>query len=336
MTVGIHFVRGILSGVHERAIATDDLLRDAGIEPEILDDDRARVTVRQIARLLRVVIDALDDEALGMLVHPVRRGAFALQARSAFGSPTLAVALPRVLRTFRLLHHGLELVRVQHDELTGLALEFSDARAARSIYLHEQVLRVYWRLFAWLVGGYLPPRRFDFAYPEPVQAEDYPHVFPATVNFDAARSAVWFDTRSLSSPVVRDEQSFKAFLADGLTNVLLPSRDLGISGRVNVHLKLTQPQWPDLEHTAEALNIAVSTLQRYLSAEHTSFQTLKDQLRCEIAVHRLRTSDVPLVKLAGELGFADAATFQRAFKGWTGQPPGRYRKKTMMRSGQRS
>jgi len=318
--------------MRDRAVPTEAVLRKAGIEDQAIEDNAARFTVRQIARLLRIAIDALDDEALGMLAHPVRCGAFALQARSALGAPDLAVALRRVLHTYRLLHHGVELIVVRNDELTGLALEFSDARAARFIYFHEQTLRVYWRFLAWLIGGHLPAARFDFAYPRPAHADDYERVFPAEIRFATPRSAVWLATHSLDTPVVRDEASFKKFLTDGLINVLLPTRDLGISSRVNVYLKQAQPQWPDLERTAQALNMAVSTLQRYLSAEHTSFQALKDHLRREVAIHRLRTSDIPLVKLAGELGFADAATFRRAFKSWTGQPPGRYRKRTLLRA----
>lgn len=311
------------------------LLRKAGIENHALENDDARFTVRQFARLLRVVIDALDDEAVGMLAHPVRRGAFALQARSALGAPNLTVALRRVLHTFRLLHHGVELTLIQNDGFTGLALEFEDTRAARFRYFHEQTLRVYWRFFAWLVGGHLPAARFDFAYPRPEHVADYQQVFPAELRFAAPCSAVWIDSRALTAPVVRDESSFKVFLADGLINVLLPTRDLGISSRVNVYLQRAQPEWPDLERTAQALNMAVSTLQRYLSAESTSFQALKDQLRRDVAIHRLRTSDIPLVKLAEELGFADAAAFQRAFKTWTGQPPGRYRKQTLLRAATR-
>ncbi|MGE3772461.1 MAG: AraC family transcriptional regulator [Gammaproteobacteria bacterium] len=326
LTVGVAYVRGILAGVRARGLPCAGLLRDAGIASEVLDDDAARVTVRQIASLLEVVIRALDDEALGLLAHPLRRGAFALQARATLGAPTLAVALRRLLHTFRLLHHGIELIEVRRDGLAGFALAFSDDAAARNEYLHEQVLRVYWRFLAWLVGGHLPALRFDFAYARPPQAEDYPQVFPAPWQFGAARSALWFEESRLAAPVVRDAAAFDAFLANGLINVLLPSRDQGMAGKVNVYLRQALPEWPDLERTAQALNMAVSTLQRHLSAEHTSFQALKDQLRREIAIHRLRTSNVPLAKLADELGFADAATFQRAFKSWTGQPPGSYRR----------
>lgn len=98
------------------------------------------------------------------------------------------------------------------------------------------------------------------------------------------------------------------------------------SARVRGHLQHTQPGWPDLAATADALHMSVSTLQRRLATEGTSFQALKDELRRDIAIVRLNTSKVPLAALAQEPGFTDSAAFQRAFKGWTGSAPGTYRR----------
>ncbi|MDN6888112.1 AraC family transcriptional regulator, partial [Variovorax sp. CAN2819] len=82
-----------------------------------------------------------------------------------------------------------------------------------------------------------------------------------------------------------------------------------------------------LATTADVLHMSVSTLQRHLATEGTSFQALKDQLRRDLAIVRLNTSTVPLAALAEELGFADSAAFQRAFKTWTGGAPGSYRRR---------
>ncbi|MNL58315.1 HTH-type transcriptional regulator VirS [compost metagenome] len=92
------------------------------------------------------------------------------------------------------------------------------------------------------------------------------------------------------------------------------------------HLQHAQPAWPDLVATAAALHVTVSTLQRRLALEGTSFQALKDELRRDTAIQRLSTSTVPLAELADELGFANSSAFQRAFKCWTGSAPGSYRR----------
>jgi AraC-like DNA-binding protein len=86
------------------------------------------------------------------------------------------------------------------------------------------------------------------------------------------------------------------------------------------------PRWLTLEEVADKLHTSSSSLQRHLTAEHTSLQWLKDDLRRDLAISRLSSSNVSLVQLASELGFSDSPTFQRAFKRWTGKPCSVYRR----------
>lgn len=158
-------------------------------------------------------------------------------------------------------------------------------------------------------------------------APEYGKVFPAPLRFGCSQSAFWFDAAQLKKPVRRDEAALRAFLADAQAQVIVPRRgDDLCSARVRSHLQHIQPAWPDLAATAEALHMSTSTLQRRLASEGSSFQSLKDELRRDAAIVRLMASPVPLAALAFELGFADSAAFQRAFKVWTGSAPGAYRR----------
>ena len=327
ITIPIAFVYGMLSGVEARGQPCDAFLADAGIAPELLQQTGARVTADQYVALFRLVVERLDDDFLGFMSRPLRRGSFVLIARSALGAPNLEVAVRRIARTIHLLQDDVVLESVREGALAGLALRFIDPSVVRPVFLHEALLRVIWRLLAWLAGGQLPAARFDFAFESPPYVDNYGKVFPAPLHFGRPLSAFWFDAARLRDPVRRDEAALRAYLADAQSNVIVPRRgDDVVSARVRGHLQQTQPAWPDLVATADALHMSTATLQRRLANEGVSFQSLKDELRRDTAIVRLNTSTVPLAMLADELGFADSAAFQRAFKCWTGSAPGAYRR----------
>ncbi|MGF6345693.1 AraC family transcriptional regulator [Variovorax sp. W2I14] len=330
VTIPIAFVQGMLSGIRARgADAPVDIgtaLEDAGIAPSLLEETASRVTAEQYVDLFALLMKRLDDEALCFLTRRLRCGSFALMLRSTLGAPTFEVALRRVAHTFSLLQDDLSLVLLHEGPLAGFGLRLNNLQAPHQNFLHELMLRVYWRLFAWLHGGRLVARRFDFGFELPPYADGYAKVFPGPLQFGQPLTAMWFDASALATPMHRDAHAMQVFLSASPANVILPRlAEQAVSAKVRAVLQQNRPAWADLATTASSLHMSVSTLQRHLATEGTSFQSLKDQLRRDVAIVRLNTSSVPLAALAEELGFADSAAFQRAFKTWTGGAPGSYR-----------
>jgi AraC-like DNA-binding protein len=336
-TISIEFVRGMLSGVDVdvgvdvgvggAGPACARWLIDAGIEPGLLAQDAARVTAEQYVALFALLMDRRNDEFLGFLSRPMRRGSFALVARSTLGAPTLAHALRRLCATLNLLQDDLAFTPVREGGLAGLRLVFDTEAAARANFLHQLLLRVFWRLITWLHGGKLKAARFDFAFAAPGHVAEYAKVFPGEVRFEQTHTTVWFDAAQLATPLLRDAAALRGFLASAPGTVITPQRsEHAASARVRAFLQARRPDWPDLPATASALHLSTSTLQRRLAAEGLNYQAVKDQLRLDAAIVRLNTSAVPLTTVALELGFADSAAFQRAFKAWTGSAPGAYRR----------
>jgi AraC-like DNA-binding protein len=69
-------------------------------------------------------------------------------------------------------------------------------------------------------------------------------------------------------------------------------------------------------------------LCRHLAAEGAAFQTLKNELRRDIAIQRLTGTEDAIAAIAGDIGFDDPTAFHRAFRHWTGSTPGAYRRGT--------
>ena len=113
VTISIAFVHGMLSGVRARGESIDAFLADAGIDPKLLEQVGARVTADQYVALFQSLTDRLDDDLLGFLTRPLRRGSFALVVRSAASEDNLESAMRRTARTFGLLQSDVALELVQ-------------------------------------------------------------------------------------------------------------------------------------------------------------------------------------------------------------------------------
>ena len=334
VTVPVFAVRGLLEGARSKGLATeswlDGVLAQARIAESLLHLEQSRVTMEQYIALFCAVKDSLDDECLGYLHgRPLRCGSFALMARSTLGAKTLAAALQRLSASFTLLQDDLSLVPVSDGLLKGAALDVRCAAGEHSDFLQGLLLRVFWRLLVWLHGGRMVPKGFDFAFETPPYAADYAQIFSGALRFGQARSAIWFEASAFAQPMRRDTAALQTFLHTAPSNLIGPRLiERTASARVRALLQQAYPEWRDLTIAAQRLHMSVSALQRHLAAEGKSFQLLKDELRRDMAIIRLTSTDAALSAIAAELGFADSTAFQRAFKSWTGSTPGIYRSHT--------
>ena len=327
VTISVAFIQGMLSGHNAGGAVRDGWLQRAGIAPALMAEAASRVTAEQFVDLFLLLVDQCNDEGLGFFSRPLRRGSFALLMGNALHATTVGAAMRRFSQGFNLLQDDLRVEPVEDGHLTGMRIVACDRDAPAQVFAHEFLLRLFARYVTWLHDGHIRPHGYDFAYAPPPQASEYARLFLGRLRFEQDCSAVWFPTMKLKALVRRDREALRDFLANSPRNLVMPRRhNTTISHRIRAYLQQARPAWPDLVATAEALHMSVSTLQRRLASEHTSFQIVKDQLRRDLAVVRLNTSSVTLATLAAELGFSDQAVFQRAFKGWTGSAPGTYRR----------
>lgn len=67
------------------------------------------------------------------------------------------------------------------------------------------------------------------------------------------------------------------------------------------------------------------SLIRQLDAQLTSYREILEDLQITTACKLLGRAHYSVADISALLGYSDAANFGRAFRRWTGVPPGRYR-----------
>ncbi|MGE8383563.1 MAG: helix-turn-helix transcriptional regulator, partial [Pseudomonas putida] len=142
----------------------------------------------------------------------------------------------------------------------------------------------------------------------------------------APHDALVFERADMEAPLPTANEAM-AVLHDRFAGEYLARfSESRVTHRVRQVLCRILPQGePKRETLAQALHLSQRTLQRRLQEEGTSFQTLLDDTRRELAEQYLAQPGMTLLETAYLLGFADPSNFYRAFRRWFDATPSEYR-----------
>lgn len=326
-TISVHFVNAALAGVRRLNIDLNVILNRAGIDAELLNQPRARVSPDQYTRLAQTLWLVSQDEHLGFGRSPRRLGTFATMCRLIIHAGTLGKALERGSQFYRLFgdEWSMSIARDAHDARLGLQIPVD---RDPDHFITESMLMVWHGLASWLIERRIPLERVQFAYPEPAHVQEYDALFfSPIVRFDQPRTEITFAADYLDLPIRQTEASLDEFLKTAPAQLLVKFKNSSsLTSRIREVLKThIGEEMPTLNDVAARLYLSPQTLRRRLAAEGKSYQTVKDNLRRDAAIHLLLRPELTLEDVAQQVGFSETSTFHRAFKKWTGVTPGLYR-----------
>lgn len=327
VTVSIRMVRKIARRLEAQRTQVLDCIAGAGIAPALLEQESARVTVEQFAVFYRTLAIKLDDETPGLFSRPLRAGTLKFLCLGMLDAPNLRVALHRFCNFFRLLLDDLHFRMDDQDGLTRVALvERVDLGEARVLVL-ELMLMLVQGIASWMIERKLLLAQVDLAYPPPAHVSEYINMYAGPAGFDRPVTALYIEPAFMDAPIRQDKAGLSAFLSKAPMDWIHVSvSERLVTHRVRDLLEARLGQSQTVEDVARALHISPRTLARRLDAEGTHFQAVKDALRRDVAIARISRTVEPIASIGADLGFDDPAAFNRAFKQWTGTPPGSYRK----------
>lgn len=327
LTVSRHFVEAALGGARRKGHDTRQWLAEAGIHPDFLQSSMARVGSNPFSRLMQTIWTRMDDEFMGLGPRRARTGTFATMCELVIGCTTLESVFRKAFRFSRLFEPMVTMEPYVEGEQARLELVIEGDYEDPDYYLRESVLVIWHRLGSWLIGQPVELLKAEFSYPKPPHGDEYRHIFHCPLEFEAGRTALTFDARFLSAPVIRDRPEMKQFLKTSPADLLSrPDESNTWTGRIRglIGRDLSRPM-PDFDQIAANLHTSPQTLRRRLKQENTSFQEIKDLLRRDMAIYYLEGQELTINDIAFRVGFTEPSTFHRAFKKWTGVTPGAWR-----------
>ncbi|MEO7335824.1 MAG: AraC family transcriptional regulator [Caldimonas sp.] len=311
--------RNLLDSISEAGVDLVALTATLGLRVEQLENGLGRIDVD---RFLCAAWSAVDDPAFGLragsVVRPERFGVSGLAAMS---SPTFLEALRRKGRYNRLIWGDAFDVEERGDQVIVTMITEDESRpyGAAKIDMELAALLAFGRRFT---GAQIAPLSLALRQRKPAYSERYLAVFGVVPHFGEETNALAFTRVDADLPLISANSLVNGGIV-GVAESALMKLDLPRTvTQVRAELgKAMHGEEPALRDIARRLCVSERTLQRRLSSEGASFSGLVDDLRREVAQHRLRGGHANVGELAFLLGFADTNSFYRAFRRWTGTTP---------------
>jgi AraC-like DNA-binding protein len=192
------------------------------------------------------------------------------------------------------------------------------------------------RVLSALIAQPLPLRRICLETADPWFAELDLTRLPSPVTLDAGWTGFVFPVAYLDHPVIcaageLSELARQSFLfqvedAEGAKQAAVDA-----VRRLALRALRDRQRLPPFQEVVSTLGASPATLRRRLAAEGTNYREIKDSCRRELGLDLLRRSALPIEEVAARLDFCDADAFRRAFQGWFGTAPSRYRRAAQLR-----
>lgn len=155
----------------------------------------------------------------------------------------------------------------------------------------------------------------------------YESHFGCPVQFESGRDALLVNEESMETPNKLGDATIANFFDRHLEEELASlTTDDGLEQQVRSAVaNVLSEGVPALSLIASEVGIGARTMQRRLSDQGHSFQSVVDRARKDLAQRLLRETNYSLAEIAFLTGFAEQSGFTRAFKRWAGHTPRSYR-----------
>lgn len=307
------------------------ILKDLGLRPtsilkraklpiDLLSRDQATLSTAEYFRLWESITEEANDPLL-----PIRLGealsteAFDPPIFAAMCSDNLNMALDRIAKYKRLICPMKLMVDVKSTGTT-LELIWLERQLSPPAHLVAAELIFFVQLARIATRERICPKKVISPIPLKPVAEYSSFLGTCVRVKEQSHPTILFKKEDSLRPFLTANTQMWSFFEPSLQKNLsqLDSRSTMTERVQAALLELIPAGDASVAGVAKKLGISNRTLQRKLKGETTSFQTVLNNTREELARHYLKSSHLSSAEISFLLGFDDPNSFFRAFRSWTG------------------
>ena len=325
---GSYFVK-----LDELGVRSSEVLRRAGLPQRYVDQPRVLLNTEEWFALWRAIGETSTNPAIGLALGTESKAErFSPMGLAALSTENFGAAVDHMAR-YKQLTCPEQILQERDDEEWAIQFRWLLAEEPEPPILIDCC-------FAWVLsivrlgtGTRLSPLRVELVQPRP-RVKTIERHFGCPVVCGCRQNALVFRAGDAQRRFVTRNAELLALLAPQFEEELKRQKEdesFSEQVRLAIQQKLTGRR-PTIDDIADALHLSSRTLQRRLQDEGFSYQRVLEEARHQLARHYLNNSALELNEAAYLLGYEDGNSFVRAFRGWEGVPPARWRESQRARA----
>jgi AraC-like DNA-binding protein len=316
-----------------RGADAGDALRRAGLEPRDLTDPDQRVPLIRYLELLEICADLLADPQFGL------KFAAQYEPRHAGIVGNVALASRTAGEAFEMIGRYLPTM----VDATVHGMEVSDGIVFVYSYYTHPLMMSYRQKGDWAIAFVCNLMRAGLGDPHwtpqevllPQLADETPaerrtraDIMGDNIRAGHPWAGIRFDAGLLKRPMATADAMIESLMRHygDLRLAALPEQRGEIEQLRRQIARMLVKGEGGIEHLAHATGISVRTLQRRLKDAGVNYSGLQNGVRKTLALNLLEYETLALAEIAFSLGYSEVSAFNHAFRRWTGQSPGHYRR----------
>lgn len=320
-TIPASYIATLLDLCQRWNVSAAQILEGSRLTEDMVREADARLTVREVNRLLERAMELTGEPALAYHLAPLLTlSAHGLLGFGAMASATLrdAIRLVEAFGALRIAPFSFHLESLPD----GMAAVRLGSHLRVPAFYAETVLLILYHAATTLLGPLPESTHIQLKVPQPGHYRHYASILPVPLQYGAGIDAICFPAELLDRPLPMAatplEQIARARCEAELEELQNASP---LETRVKSLLRRNMAAPPDLETVAASCRVSTRTLKRQLADAGSSYGQLLDELRLAEASRLMQKPRCSLKVVAQDLGFSTQANFSRAFRRWTGMSP---------------
>jgi AraC-like DNA-binding protein len=321
-----------------QGVSVKDLFARTGLSASQLVDVNARISHRQRLAIYRNAKALATRSDIGLLAGARQRiSDFGIYGYAMVTSLNFGEALTFALEHITLAGPAVRQISFRIEGRTAILRSHGfDTLGDLLPFVAE-----FWRssmtsLFARVLETRFPSTRMIFPFPPPIHWRNYERLFDCPIEFNADRLEWHFHADVLERPCP-NANPITAKVCQQVCAVMLTEGpdESDLVRKIRIACLNSPKRFPAAGEIVQELGLSLRTLHRHLADEGLSYQSIVDGVRQAVATELLENTHLGIQQVARRVGFADATSFRKAFRKWTGRAPSDFRSASGLKEGTR-